>query len=107
MAEVTDPFLRLPDRVRALAWDVDPGALDRERHSSYVMERVLELGDPEACRWLLDSYGRNRVRAFVQAEGPRRLTPRALNYWAFILDIEDRQCLRTSCLANNNPLWSA
>ena len=100
------PPFRIPDAIRTLVWDTDPDALDPDRHSHYVMERALEFGDPAACRWLLEFYGHDRVRDFLRKAGPRRLSARALNYWAFTLDIEDRECLRTSCLANNNPLWN-
>ena len=102
-----DPAVaRIPESIRPLVWDTDPDSLDPARHPHYMMERVLELGRPEACRWLFDYYGRDRVRDFLRTDGPRRLSLRALNYWAFRLDIEERECLMTSCLVNRNPPWN-
>ncbi len=98
---------RIPDFIRPLLWDTDPDTLDPEQYPDYVMERVLELGRPEACRWVFEFYGRDHVSDFLRTSGPRRLSPRALNYWAFVLDIEERECLTTSCLANKSPLWNS
>lgn len=105
MGRVSAGVERIPGVVRSLLWDTDPEAFDPARHPDYLMGRVLELGRPEACRWLRDSFGDDRVREFVRTLGPRRLSPRALNYWALALGLDDRPCLLTSCLANRSPLW--
>lgn len=96
---------RLPGCVRPLLWDVDPDAFDPLAYPVQVLERVLEWGTPDAYRWARALYGVDRLREFIRTDGVRRLSPRALNYWAFILDIGERECLVTSCLRNKGPLW--
>lgn len=95
----------IPSQVRSLFWDTDPEALDPGRHPEYVLERVLERGTPEAVRWARDLFGDDRIREFLRADGPRRLSARTLNYWALRLDVRERECLVTSCRGNNPPLW--
>ena len=96
---------RLPEEIRRLLWDTDPDAYDPDRYPVHLIERVLELGTPAAVGWARDHFGDDRVREFIRNDGARRLSPRALNYWALILGIEDRKCLTKSCLANKGPLW--
>ncbi len=100
------PLQTLPESVRTLLWDVDLAAFDPQAHPEQVLERVLELGTPEDFRWSRDVYGLDRIRDFVRTEGVRRLNPRALNYWAWRLDIGERECLVTSSLRNKSPLWN-
>lgn len=97
---------RLPRSVRPLLWDVDPDTFDPIAHPVQVLERVLELGSPDDYRWARALYGLDRLRDFVRTDGVRRLSPRALNYWAFILDIGEREWLVRSCLRNKGPLWT-
>lgn len=96
---------RIPKAIRPLLWDTDAETLDPGQHPEYVLERVLERGSPEAVRWARDLFGDERIRGFLRADGSRRLSPRTLNYWALRFGVEDRECLLTSCLANNPPLW--
>jgi hypothetical protein len=95
----------VPAEFRPLFWDVNPDTLDPRAWPDYVLERVLELGTPEAYRWARGLFGEDRIREFLRSSGPRHLSPRALNFWALLLDIEDRECLVTRCLENKWPLW--
>ena len=96
----------IPDAVRGLLWDVDLQAFDPRGYPDYCLERVLELGGPDAFRWAVGVFSRESVRSFVKTTGPRRLSPRALNFWALVLDIEDRECLLKSSLENRERLWT-
>ena len=107
MTSAPSVAIRMPEAVRALLWDVNLDTFDPKAHPEQVLERVLELGSPEDYRWALGLYGPGRIRDFIRADGARRLTPRALNYWAWVLDVGDRECLVTSCLRNRSPLWIA
>ena len=43
----------LPGFVHELFWDVDPKAVDPDRHYFFVLERLLEEGDDAAIRWVM------------------------------------------------------
>ena len=41
---------------QTLFWDVDPETIDVKRHARYIIERVLELGEPREVGWLFRQY---------------------------------------------------
>jgi len=60
-------------------WDVEPQSLDLERHKTYIIERLLELGDEAAVRWLFATYPKDDIRAVLRAS--RSLTSKSRNFW--------------------------
>lgn len=102
MSEPTPP---LPPCVRTLFWDTDTTVFDARSYPEYCLERVLELGRPEAFRWALEVFGRERIREFLRTAALRRLSTHALNFWTLMLDVEDRECLVKSSLENRQRLW--
>ncbi|MDP2914490.1 MAG: hypothetical protein Q8O91_03450 [Candidatus Aminicenantes bacterium] len=68
-------------------WDVDPGSLDPSRHKTYIIERLLELGDETAVRWLFGTYHKKDIIAVLRAS--RSLSPKSRNFWRIRLDEPD------------------
>lgn len=95
----------VPAALRSLFWDIDPDTLDPRAWPDYVLERVFELGDPQAYRWARELFGADGIREFLRTSGPRRLSARSLNFWALILDVKERECLVKRCLESKGPLW--
>lgn len=60
-------------RLRSLLWDVDPDAVDPERHASFLIARAFNEGTLEEIRSVLARYGRARVAACSEL---RALTPK-------------------------------
>jgi hypothetical protein len=52
---------RIPQFAQRYFWDVDAKKLDADKHSTYVIERLLEWGNPQAARWLLRRYSRRKI----------------------------------------------
>jgi hypothetical protein len=65
-------------------WDVDPGFLDLDRHKTFIIERLLELGDETAIRWLFATYHKKDIVAVFRAS--RSLSPKSRNFWRIRLD---------------------
>lgn len=63
----------------SLFWDTDTASLDIQRHSRYIIERVLEYGDETAVRWLFEHYPKNIIASVARKS--RRLSPKSKNYW--------------------------
>jgi len=61
--------------------------LDPKRHASLVIERLLAYGSRAELRWLFDTYGRERIRAWVAAMGAQRLPVRRCRLWCVLLDL--------------------
>ena len=69
----------IPEHVLKLFWDADKSGIDVEKHSRYIICRVLDFGDTPEVRWLLDTYGEEAVRRVVASNPP--LHPKTTNYW--------------------------
>lgn len=82
--EVDPLALQLPPAVRAVLWDVDPQAVT-EAQAAFLIERVLEWGDADACRWLLSTFKREEVERVVRASP--RLSRMSARFWAIYLGV--------------------
>ena len=61
-----------------LFWDVNKDDLDMEKHSQYIIKRVLEYGMLQDWNIVKQYYGLGRIVEI--AKGFRELEPRALAY---------------------------
>ena len=80
---------RLPSDSAWLFPEYDFEAMDLERHSGVIIERVLERGTWEQTRWLFATYGEECVAAWVQRHGFRLLSKRSFALWRLALGITD------------------
>ncbi len=69
----------LPKHLTKFFWDVPLNAIDRTANKSYVMSRLLELGDETAVHWLEETYPQAELRQTVTTS--RSLSPKSRNYW--------------------------
>lgn len=84
--EVVDALL--PPFVTVLLWDIDPSAIDLQGDARLIFERVMTRGGWDAMKWLRATYPLGGLAEFVREEGPRRLTPRDLAYWALVCGVD-------------------
>jgi len=70
--------------LRPLFWDIDWSKIDLEKHKTYVIERVLELGDPEAVGWLFSVYSDAEIKRVLETS--RNISAKSANYWTIILE---------------------
>jgi hypothetical protein len=47
---------------KALFWDVDLADLDIEKHSKFIIERVVSRGNMQDWQLLKKMYGKNRIK---------------------------------------------
>lgn len=98
--------MSLPTTLHPLFWDCRPEALDCEAHAPFILERVLEYGSLAAVRWALDTYGDDRIKAFLRDRGRRTLSRKTLSFWTILLDLEGEPCFERSSLERNRPFWT-
>lgn len=77
----------LPDVIRRLFWDVDPGTVDLDAHQDYVIERVMSRGGWAAMKWLRATYDIKTLVHFLERRG-QRLAPRERAYWSLVARVE-------------------
>ncbi len=68
----------------ALFWDVDPARLDLQENKEYIIERILELGDDRAVRWLFSIYPRSVIKKVLAKS--RRISRKSSTYWSLVLN---------------------
>ena len=45
-----------------LFWDIDIKTIDPIKHKSFIIERILERGDLDDFKWIIDFYGKKLVK---------------------------------------------
>jgi hypothetical protein len=96
----------LPLFLHPLFWDCRPESIDVETHAPFILERVLEYGALSAARWALETYGAERIAAFLRARGVRVLSRKTLSLWTVLLGLESEPCFETSSLSRSRPFWN-
>lgn len=51
-----------PNIDKRLFWDTDPNTIDFDKHSRYVIDKVVRLGQIEDWREILRFYGPERIK---------------------------------------------
>lgn len=84
-----------PKEVTMLFWDVDLATLDFENHKTFIVERVLNMGDAVALKWLWQKYGPGVIYDTVTTS--RNLTLKTARCWQnyFNLKEEQMRCFST------------
>lgn len=81
----------VPSRLRRFFWDVRLSELSVDQHRDFIVARVLESGDREALRWLLRTYSRDALTAFLSGRGAELLTRRAWTFWCLFVGLNARR----------------
>lgn len=48
-----------------LFWDADFSLLDLEEHASYIVPRVMDRGNLEEVRYLMQYFGKDRIKQIL------------------------------------------
>lgn len=98
-------MVKAPAFLRKYFWDIDFAKLDPKKHSTYVIERLLEFGDEKAVRWVLKEYSRDAVKSVVCHS--RAISKKTANFWSLVLDIPERKirCLQQDFQETHRAIW--
>ncbi len=81
----------LPEFLRPLFRECELEEIDVNRHSDFIMARVMERGNLEAMRWLRKTYESEEMISFMERRGRLVLPLRELNYWVFVAGVSDEK----------------
>ena len=82
-----DDNAKIPKFVFSLFWDYDPESIDIFKHADLIIGRIMERGTWVSMLWLWETYPKKKLVSFLEKRGRRVLSPRELNYWAFISEV--------------------
>jgi hypothetical protein len=74
----------LPGELRRFFWDVAFEKLTIEKHSRFLVERILNYGDMNAIKWLLTWAKQDFIKTIVDKS--RNLNAKSKNFWKIKLD---------------------
>lgn len=72
-------------------WDTDTRHLDKKKHQTFIVERILEYGDAEAVKWMNQNFRRDLIKKTLMER--RGISPRSANYWALVYNVPKNKIL--------------
>jgi hypothetical protein len=78
----------IPKYLCPFFWDIDTESFDPQAYPEYTIERILELGTPEAVAWLREQFSEEQIKAVIINN--RRLSRKSATFWALIYSIPSR-----------------
>jgi len=69
----------IPEYVKKLFWDVKKEDVDIEKHSTFIIKRVLDYGDVSSVKWLLKIYPDYLIKKVIHNK--KGLHPKTINFW--------------------------
>jgi len=73
----------LQETLKPFFWETDLEKMDMKLHKTYIIERILELGDKSAVQWLLSAYALSEIKETLKKS--RNISPKSRNYWDIVL----------------------
>lgn len=95
----------LPRFLHRYFWDVEATKLNPQKRSQYVIQRLLEMGDVEAVRWVRRNFSEKQIKETVKKR--RGFSPKTASFWASFLKIpsEEVVCLQKPYLVQHKIHW--
>ncbi|OHA22584.1 MAG: hypothetical protein A3B08_01650 [Candidatus Taylorbacteria bacterium RIFCSPLOWO2_01_FULL_43_44] len=68
----------------SLFWDTEVDRIDPKKHARYIIERVLELGEPADVRSLFEEYPKDEIKRVMNLLRAQ-LSAKSKALWSLIL----------------------
>lgn len=75
----------LPKAFNKYFWDTNTTELSPGKNKTYMIERLLELGDLEELEWVNKNFSKQEVKKTIQDS--RRITPKTGNFFSIYYGI--------------------
>jgi hypothetical protein len=84
----------LPKDFDKYFWDTNTSNLSPTRDSTYIVERLLELGDFDELEWVNKNYSKEEISKIVK--NSRRISPKTGNFFSLYYGIpkESLTCMK-------------
>jgi len=74
----------IPDHLKPFFWETEFSQINVNKNKPYIIERILELGDISAVKWLFSNYTKNEIKEVL--EKSRKVSAKSRNFWQLILE---------------------
>lgn len=86
----------LPDSFRPLFWDADFSKIDSGKDEKVVIERIINYGSLSQWRFLVDFYGKEKVKKIVEEMPASAFRPQTLRLAELLLGVHITHALRST-----------
>ncbi len=95
----------LPKPLHRYFWDTEATKLNPQDKPQYVIQRLLEMGDVEAVRWVRKNFSEEQIKKTIKER--RGFSPKTAQFWALFLKIpqEEVRCLQKPYLKQHKTHW--
>jgi Family of unknown function (DUF6922) len=76
-------MIKPQEALKPFFWETDLEKMDIRLHKTYIIERILELGDKPAVQWLFTTYSLSEIKDIL--EKSRNVSSKSRNYWDIVL----------------------
>lgn len=96
---------KIPKFMYKYFWDTEPHRINPIHHTTYVIERIMNLGDPRAVKWMIKSVGKGEIAKTLSSRKGIDLT--AAKFWSLVYDIPEENvlCLNKYYQEGQKKLW--
>ncbi len=97
--------MKIPKSLYQYFWDVNVEKLDPEKKPYFVINRLLNVGNAEAVKWVRQNYHAEIIKDTFRKM--RDFNAKTGRFWSLILKIPQEQvkCLQPSYLKMRQELW--
>lgn len=74
---------KIPEEFKKYFWDCEFTTISYDSYPSFVAERILNYGDQNSIRWLLERINPGELKKLIQTN--RNLNNKTRNYWNLLL----------------------
>ena len=72
----------IPSHITKYFWGDNISELDLPKHQSYIIQTILEKGDPEAIKWLFSTVEKQHIMNILPS---LRLSKKSAHFWSIYL----------------------
>lgn len=95
----------IPAELHKFFWEYKVAEINDNNKWFFVIERLIEHGDDDAVRWILQYYPQEKIIEVVK--NSRQLSRKTANFWKnyFRLKEEEVKCLQKSSPGQGRICW--
>jgi hypothetical protein len=96
---------RLPVFLHRYFWDIDAGKLNPQKRPQYVIQRLLEMGNEKAVRWLRKNFSEKQIKETLYQS--RQISLKTGNFWSLLLGINRKKikCFQKDSRQTPRVIW--
>ena len=77
----------IPEFLSQFFWEYNSRDISIERHADLIIGRIMGRGNWASMAWLKKTFSKEILLNFLEKKGKKILSPRELNYWAFVVGV--------------------